>query len=80
MAEDPLIHQRFVEGTHKYGDMLSEAQRAQENARHARDLKGRSFNWLAAILLLILIAAAAGVTFLLYQVTVAADTVPSTYP
>lgn len=80
MAEDPLIHQRFVEGTNKHGDMLGEARRAHENTQHARDLEGRSFNWKAAILLLILIAAAAGVTFLLYQISGAADATPSTYP
>ena len=76
MAEDPLIHQRFVQGTHKYGDMLSEAQRAHENMRHVRSLKGRSFNWKAAILLLILIAAAAGLLFLLYQMAGATDYLP----
>ncbi len=80
MAEDPLIHQRFVQGTRRHGDMLLEAQRAHKNTQHARSLERRSSNWKAAILLLILIAAAAGVTFLLYQISGAADATPSTYP
>ena len=80
MAEDPLIHQRFVQGTHKHGDMLSEAQRAHENTRHVRSLKGRSVNWPAAILAFILFAGVVGGLFFLYQVTGAADAAPSTYP
>ena len=67
MAHDPLGQQRFVEGTHKYENILSEAQRAHENTEHARNLERRSFNWKAAILLLTLIAAGAGLLFLLYQ-------------
>ena len=80
MSGDPLSHQRFEQGTHKYGDLLGDAQRAHENTQHARNLERQSFNWKAAILLLFLIAAAAGGTFLLYQVTGAADAPPSTYP
>ena len=76
MAEDPLIHQRFVEGTYKHGDMLGEAQRAIENAEHARNLERRSFNWKAAILALILFAAAAGLLFLLYQMAGPAGYLP----
>ena len=76
MAEDPLIHQRFVEGTNKHGDMLGEAQRAHENTQHVRDLEGRSFNWKAAILLFTLIAAAAGLLFLLSQMAGPADYLP----
>ena len=76
MAEDPLIHQRFVEGTNKHGDMLGEARRAHENTQHARDLEGRAFNWKAAILLFILIAGAAGLLFLLSQMAGPADYLP----
>ena len=80
MAEDPLIHQRFVEGTSRHGDILGEAQRAHENVRHAQSLKNRSFNWPAAILAFILIAGVVGVLIFLYQVTGAADAVPTTPP
>ena len=76
MAEDPLIHQRFVQGTHRHGDILSEAQRAHENTQHARSLERRSSSWKAAILLLILIAVAAGLLFLLYQMAGATDYLP----
>ena len=80
MAEDPLIHQRFVQGTHRHGDMLEEAQRAHENMQHARSLKSRSSNWPAAILAFILIAGVVGVLIFLYQITGAADAVPTTPP
>lgn len=64
---DPLGQQRFVEGTHKYENTLSEAQRAHENTEHARNLERQSFNWKAAILLLILIAGVVGGLLLFYQ-------------
>ena len=67
MAEDPLVYQRFVQGTQRHGDMLGEAQRAIENAEHARNLGRRSFNWKAAILAVILLAAAAGELYFLYR-------------
>ena len=76
MAHDPLANQRFEQGTHKYGDLLGEAQRAHENTQHARSQKSGSFNWKAAILLLILIVAASGLVFLLYQMAGAGGYLP----
>ena len=76
MAEDPLIYQRFVQGTHRHGDMLNEAQRHLENAEHARNLRRRSFNWKSAILLLILIAAVVGALSLLYLMAEAGNYLP----
>ena len=69
MVHDPLGNQRFVEGTHKYENILDEAQRAHENTEHARNVERQSFNWKAAILLLILIAGAVGGVIFLYRIT-----------
>ena len=68
MAEAPL-YERFVHGVEKHGHMLKDLERAQENARHARSLGGRSFNWPAAILAFILLAGVVGGLVFLYQIT-----------
>ena len=49
--------------------MLDDLERAQENARHAESLGSRSFNWLAAILALILFVGVTGGLYFLYRVT-----------
>lgn len=76
MAHDPLGQQRFEQGTHKYGDMLGDAQRAHENTQHARSQEGGPFDWKAAILLLILIAGVVGGLLLLYQTAGPAGNLP----
>ncbi len=80
MAEDPLIHQRLVHGVQRHGDILDDVERAEENARHARSVEGRSFNWPLVLLAIIVVVAFAAVFFFLYQITGAADDVTSTYP
>ena len=78
MAEnDPQIHQRFVHGVQRHGHILDDLERAEENARHARKVGGRSFSLPLAVLAVIAVVA---ILFLLYQITGAADAVPSTPP
>lgn len=77
MAENPQIHQRFVHGVERHGHILDELERAEENARHARKMGGRSLGLLWTVLAFIAVVAA---LFVLYQITGAADAVPSTSP
>ena len=81
MAEnDPQIYQRFVHGVQRHGHILDDAERAEENARHARTLGSRSFSLLWAALGIIAVVAVVAVLFLLYQVTGAAEAGSSTPP
>ena len=82
MAEnDPQIHQRFVHGVQRHGHILDDLERAEENARHARKVGGRPFFSLPlAVLAVIAVVAIVAVFILIYQITGAADAVPSTPP
>ena len=81
MAENvPQIHQRFVHGVQRHGHILDDLERAEENARHARKVGGRSFSLPLAVLAVIAVVAIVAVFFLIYQITGAADAVPSTPP
>ena len=68
IADDP--HRLILEGSQKHGHRLDDLERAEENARHAHMVRGKSRRWLWMALLLVV--AVAGL-FLLYQLTGASE-------
>ena len=75
MVETPEAQRRIEEGAQQHGHRLEELERNEENARHVRELGGRSRRWLWMTLVLVVAVAA---LFVLYQLTGASDATPPT--
>ena len=63
MTSVPDARQRTEEGAQKYGYRLEDLERAEEAARHARAVGGRSWRWMWALVALIVVVAAVVVIY-----------------